>query len=517
LSKIRVAAGNGIRTATGGSTMLDRRRGGVLLHPTSLPSAFGIGDLGPAAYSFLEFLARAKQSLWQVLPLGPTGFGDSPYASPSAFAGNPWLIGLEPLIDQGFLQPDADRSLLDALAGLPQASVDFGNLHALKARALQTAFERGRVALRDQLETFHQAQAAWLDDFALFSALRDEHGAAWTNWAPPLRARDRHALDGARDELRERIDYYVFVQFVFFEQWRALRARAHELGIRIIGDIPIFVAHDSADVWAHPGLFKLDADGTPTVVAGVPPDYFSATGQLWGNPLYDWDAMAETGYAWWIARLRNLLELVDLARIDHFRGFEAAWEVPFSASTAIEGSWVKGPGPMIFNAVGDDLGAQPPVIAEDLGLITDDVRELLRVTGFPGMKVLQFAFGDDARNPYLPHNYVDPNCVVYTGTHDNTTTLDWFASASEAERGAVLRYLGSDGSRIALDLVRLALGSIANTAIVPLQDMLELDGQARMNTPGAAAGNWTWRYRSDQLDAGHARCLAELTATYGRD
>jgi 4-alpha-glucanotransferase len=493
--------------------LLDRRRGGVLLHPTSLPSRYGIGDLGPAASDFLRFLAHARQSLWQVLPLGPTGFGDSPYASPSAFAGNPLLISPDLLVDQGLLV----ESELAELADLPAERVDFGRLLPLKTRLLQTAFDRGREAFRPRLDSFRRVHAAWLEDFALFSALQEEFGAAWTGWKPDLRGRKPEALAQARETLAERIEYVVFCQFVFAEQWAAVRAEAQALGIGIVGDIPVFVAYDSADVWANQHLFKLDERGQPIVVAGVPPDYFSATGQLWGNPLYDWDAMAREGYNWWVARFRHLIELVDLVRIDHFRGFEAAWEVPAGASTAIGGEWVKGPGNAAFEAIGTAFGgAQPPVIAEDLGLITDEVRALLKVTGFPGMKVLQFAFGGGSDNPYLPHNYTDPNCVVYTGTHDNDATRGWYANASHEEQTSVQRYLGTDGSEIASDLIRLALRSTANTAIVPMQDVLDLGSESRMNTPGSIEANWAWRVLGDQLEARHAECLAEMTTVYGR-
>jgi 4-alpha-glucanotransferase len=493
--------------------LLDRRRGGVLLHPTSLPSRYGIGDLGPAASDFLRFLAHGRQSLWQVLPLGPTGFGDSPYASPSAFAGNPLLISPELLLDQGLLV----ESELAELADLPADTVDYGRLVPLKSHLLKSAFDRARDPFRPRLESFRHAHGAWLEDYALFSALKDERGGGWTDWEPGLRERNADALALARNELAERIEYFVFCQLVFAEQWAAVRAEARALGIAIVGDIPVFVAHDSADVWANQHLFKLDAGGQPIVVAGVPPDYFSSTGQLWGNPLYDWDAMAREGYGWWIARFRHLHELVDLVRIDHFRGFEAAWEVPAGASTAVDGAWVKGPGSAAFEAIRNGLGGgQPPVIAEDLGIITDEVRALLKATGFPGMKVLQFAFGGGSDNPYLPHNYTHPNCVVYTGTHDNDSTRGWFSNASESERESVLRYLGTDGSEIARDLIRLALSSTANTAIVPLQDVLDLGSEARMNTPGAPESNWVWRVRADQLDPEHADCLAELTTTYGR-
>jgi len=500
-------------SATDELMLLDRRRAGVLLHPTCLPSRFGIGDLGPAASDFLRFLSHARQSLWQVLPLGPTGYGDSPYASPSAFAGNPLLIAPEPLLDQGLLL----EAELTELADLPEERVDYGRLVGLKSQILKAAFDRARGTLGPRLDAFRLTHGAWLEDFALFSALKDEHGGPWTGWEPALRARDPDALARARRELADQIEYVMFCQVVFAEQWAAVRAAARALGIAIVGDIPVFVAHDSADVWANQHLFKLDQTGQPVVVAGVPPDYFSATGQLWGNPLYDWVAMAREGYAWWIARFRHLRELVDLVRIDHFRGFEAAWEVPAGATTAVDGAWVKGPGSRAFEAIREGLGGgQPAVIAEDLGLITDEVRALLKATGFPGMKVLQFAFGGGADNPYLPHNYTDPNCVVYTGTHDNDSTRGWYAGAPESERRSARRYLGTDGSHIAQDLMRLAFSSAANTAVVPLQDVLDLGSEARMNTPGFPDSNWAWRVRSDQLDQQHATSLADLTSTYGR-
>jgi 4-alpha-glucanotransferase len=491
---------------------LDRRRAGVLLHPTSLPSRFGIGDLGPAAFDWLDYLNRAGQSLWQVLPLGPTGYGDSPYASPSAFAGNPLLIAPEPLLEQGLL---SDRDLHD-LAAMPMDRVDFGSLLPLKRRMLRVAFERGGDALRPSIERFRHNHAGWLDDYALFSALKDELGSAWTDWDPALRARDAAALAATRERLVDRVEYHVFNQYVFFQQWIALRERARALGIAIMGDIPVFVAHDSADVWAHQHLFKLDDNGQPLVVAGVPPDYFSATGQLWGNPLYDWEAMAREGYAWWIARFRHMLEFVDVVRIDHFRGFEAAWEVPADATTADKGSWVRGPGEAVFTAIGAALGGGAPVVAEDLGLITDEVRALLKATGFPGMKVLQFAFGGGSDNPYLPHNYADPNCVVYTGTHDNDTTRGWLHTASEHEREHLARYLGAERLQTTEDVMRLALSSIARTAIVPLQDVLDLGSEARVNKPGALEGNWAWRVGAEQLNSDRASCLTDMTRTYGR-
>ena len=493
------------------SKKLDHRTAGVLLHPTSLPGRYGIGDLGPAAFAFLEYLAHARQSMWQVLPLGPTGYGDSPYSSPSAFAGNPLLIALDPLVDHGLLTEDEVRPLVE----LPNDHVDFEHLGPLKRSALASMFSRGRERFQSAVDQFRARHAEWLEDFALFSALNDELQTVWTDWPDELRSRQSEALQAARSRLADRVAFHEFCQFVFYEQWSALRARADALGIGIIGDIPIFVAHDSADVWAHQHLFKLDSSGKPIVVAGVPPDYFSATGQLWGNPLYDWEAMAREGYAWWIARFRHLLELTDFVRIDHFRGFQAAWEVPAGSETAVNGRWVQGPGKAVFDAIGAALGP-PPVIAEDLGLITDAVRALLAATGFPGMKVLQFAFGGGPSNPYLPHNYADPNCVVYTGTHDNDTTRGWFAALSENERRHIRRYLGTSGDDISCELIRLALCSVARTAIVPLQDVLDLGSDARFNTPGAAEGNWSWRIRAEHLDPARAQCLAELTALFGR-
>jgi len=492
---------------------LSQRRSGVLLHPTSLPSPYGIGDLS-SADTFLDYLEGALQTLWQVLPLGPTGYGDSPYASPSAFAGNPLLISPEQLLSSGLLQP----AELGELASLPADRVDYGAVSRRKRQLLELAFSRTqqRGDVHERLDAFRRQHADWLDDYALFSALSERYDGLWTDWEPPLRDRDPQALDQARAELAERIDFFTFCQQLFADQWWQLRRAASKRGIAIIGDIPIFVAYDSADVWAHRHLFKLDAEGRPRVVAGVPPDYFSATGQLWGNPLYDWQAMAGEGYAWWIARFRHLAELVDLVRVDHFRGFQAAWEVPAGAPTAVEGAWVPGPGTAVFDAIAEALGGSVPVIAEDLGLITDEVRELLAQTGFPGMKVLQFAFGGGTDNLYLPHNFTDPNCVVYSGTHDNDTTTGWFASASEHERDFVRRYSGTDGEHIAFDVMRLALGSVARTAIVPLQDVLGLGSAARMNTPGASDGNWAWRVQADQLDPACAQRLAELTRLYGR-
>ncbi len=495
------------------------RAAGVLLHPTSLPGPHGVGDLGASVYHFIEFLAAARQALWQVMPLGPLGLGNSPYAARSAFAGNPLLIALDQLAGRGWF----DQAELEASA-LPPGATQYGLAGEVKLVALHRAFERfkGNVIPEQQRELaeFRERQRDWLEDFALFLALKDAHGGrAWFEWQPELALRQPDALAAARRELADTLAFHQFVQWHFFEQWRAARRYANERGVNIIGDIPIFVAHDSADVWTHRELFQLDEHGQPTAVAGVPPDAFSATGQRWGNPLYNWERLAETGYRWWIERFRATLELVDVVRLDHFLGFQAYWEVPADHETAVEGRWVKGPGEALFQAIWGELG-HVPMVVEDLGEITPDVVELRERLRLPGMKVLQFAFADAAgqptgANPYLPHNY-RPDCVAYTGTHDNDTTVGWFASLSPAERASVLRYTGTDGRDIAWDLIRLAFGSVARWAIVPLQDILALGSEARMNVPGRPTDNWTWRYAEGDLTASHAERLTELTATFGR-
>ncbi|NTV65512.1 MAG: 4-alpha-glucanotransferase, partial [Oscillochloris sp.] len=409
------------------------RASGILLHPTSLPGPWGIGDLGAAAYRFLDFLADAGQRLWQVLPLGPTGYGDSPYQCFSAFAGNPLLVSLDELVKRNLLGHAEVAAAAAAAGDLGIDHIDYGRVIPFKLSLLRASYERMRdgaaIGMADEYEAFCATQAAWLDDYALFMALKDLHdGASWNTWEPDLRARKAAALRKARKDLATPIAIHKYLQFLFFSQWEPLKAYANERGISIIGDAPIFVAYDSADAWANPKLFYLDDEGAPTVVAGVPPDYFSATGQLWGNPLYRWDRMAKDGYAWWIARLRQTLAIVDILRLDHFRGFEAYWAVPAEEKTAINGNWVKGPGTALFASLREALG-DLPIIAEDLGLITPEVNALREQFGFPGMKVLQFAFGDGAGNAYLPHNY-EPGYVVYSGTHDNNTSVGWFQDIS---------------------------------------------------------------------------------------
>jgi 4-alpha-glucanotransferase len=492
--------------------MFTERVSGILLHPTSLPGPFGIGDLGKTAYRFVDWLADAQQQLWQVLPLGPTGYGDSPYQCFSAFAGNPLLIDLFDLVARGYLT-------LDDLAVpvFPADRVDYGRVIIWKNEILNLAFTRFRQQPPPAAYTaFVAAESWWLDDFALFMALKEAHGGRpWPEWEPELRDRHADALERARQEHRLAIEAHAFRQWLFFEQWLALKAYANARRVALIGDIPIYVAMDSADAWSQRHLFHFDAAGHPTVVAGVPPDYFSPTGQLWGNPLYDWRKMADDGYSWWIRRFRANLRLYDYIRIDHFRGFYNYWEVPGDAQTAVTGRWVDGPREDFFDAMLAALG-DLPLIAEDLGEPDAGVYALRDHYGFPGMKILQFAWSSDGRDPFLPHNY-DQNCVVYTGTHDNDTTRGWYEKASERERDYVRRYLRVDGHDISWDMIRLAMMSPALVAIIPLQDCMNLGSEARMNTPAAASGNWTWRFRPSQLTEGIQRGLAELTQLYGRD
>lgn len=491
------------------------RRAGVLLHPTSLPGPHGIGELGREAFAWLDFLESAGQRLWQVMPLGPTGYGDSPYQCFSAFAGNHYLIDLEALERAGHLSA-AD---LADLRALPPERVDFGSVIPRKltllAKAAESFLASAGAAERAALDAFTRANSAWLADYALFMALKEANGGkAWNEWEAPVRDRDPAALARARTDLAAAVARHTVWQYWFREQWGALHAYAGARDIVILGDIPIFVAHDSADTWARPDQFHLDATGRPTVVAGVPPDYFSATGQRWGNPLYRWDVMARDGYAWWVERVRATLGLVDMVRIDHFRGFAAYWEIPASEPTAVKGRWVAGPGQALFDALRAALG-ELPLVAEDLGVITPDVDALRTANGLPGMKVLQFAFAGDADDPYLPHNY-DADCVVYTGTHDNDTTAGWFASAPDAERDLVRRYLACDDAEVPWALLRLAMASVARTAVVTLQDALGLGGEARMNTPGVATGNWSWRFEWQDVPYWVAPQLRELAVLFGR-
>ena len=491
------------------------RSSGVLLHPTSLPGPFGVGDIGPSAERFLAFLSAAGQSIWQVLPLGPTGYGDSPYQCFSAFAGNPLLVSPEALLADGLL---AAAELAHA-PGFPNDRVDFGPVIQWKRALLDRAAERFRA----QPDAVHAAEfaawcaqhAGWLDDFALFMALKDAHGgASWGEWPAALRRREPAALDAARAAHAARLHAHRFSQWLFFRQWHVLREHAHARGIAIMGDAPIFVAYDSADVWARPELFHLDPEGRPTVVAGVPPDYFSADGQLWGNPLYRWDAIAADGYAWWIARVGALFELVDRVRLDHFIGFTRCWEVPAGASTARAGRFRPGPGAELFVALEAALG-RLPIVAEDLGVLTPEVEALRDRFEFPGMKILQFAFGGEKNSAFLPEHY-RPNCVVYTGTHDNDTSAAWWASAAPDEREHLRNTLGRDVDDPAWALLELGMMSVADTCLVPAQDLLSLGGEARMNFPGKPAANWVWRAADGALGDGVAARLRALTQRSGR-
>jgi 4-alpha-glucanotransferase len=503
------------------------RSSGVLLHPTSLPGPTGIGDLGASAYAFADFLTAARQQLWQVLPLGATGYGDSPYQCFSAFAGNPLLVSLEKLVEEEVLST-ADLIEDPSFSG---SEVDYGSVIRFKLPLLKKAYEnfrrRGRTSDWNPFHAFCQQNISWLDDYARFAAFKEAHGGAvWNQWEPGIASRRSEDLARWTERLAEEIESYKYVQYQFFKQWSALKNYCHQRGIRIFGDVPIFVAHDSADVWAHPELFELEANGQPCFVAGVPPDYFSSTGQLWGNPVYRWEVLAHTGYAWWIDRLRATFAMVDIVRLDHFRGFEGYWEVPAQETTAVNGRWVKGPGTALFQAVQQALG-DLPIVAENLGVITPEVERLREQFRFPGMAILQFAFVNDPQGSgFRPHNF-SRDLVVYTGTHDNDTTLGWWTSSGtddstrskeeiHKERAFALKYLGSDGHEINWAFIRCALASVADVAIIPLQDLLGLGSEARMNLPAKSSGNWRWRYKPEMLTAKIGERLKELTEIFGR-
>ncbi|MFQ5741364.1 MAG: 4-alpha-glucanotransferase [Acidobacteriota bacterium] len=503
------------------------RSSGILLHPTSLPGGFGVGDLGTEAYRFADFLLQAGQRIWQVLPLGPTGFGDSPYQSFSAFAGNPLLVSLEKLVDEGLLS----RTDLESAPAFSEKEVDYGGVIDFKLPLLNRAYQNFKVSAGsadwDEFQAFCSQNHFWLEDYSLYRAIDDEQGGVeWTRWEVSISRRQGEAVRQWREKLVDSVQMRKFWQLLFFKQWHSLKKYCNDKGLSIMGDVPIFVAHDSAEVWAHRELFQLDAEGQPLAVAGVPPDYFSATGQLWGNPLYRWDVLAESGYEWWIERFRLVFSMVDLIRVDHFRGFEAYWEVPAAETTAVHGRWVKGPGTALFEAVRRDLGILP-IIAENLGWITPEVEELRRRFGFPGMGVLQFAFGTDPQaSDFIPHNH-SRDLVIYTGTHDNDTTVGWWAGGGngdstrtaqqiEEERAFARRYLDTDGRQIHWDFIRSVMSSVAMIAMIPLQDVLGLGSEARMNLPGRAGGNWRWRFTSNQLNQEMSSRLRELSWLYGR-
>ncbi len=485
------------------------------MHPTSLPGRYGIGDFGPGAYQFVDWLLSARQNLWQVCPLGPTGYGDSPYQCLSAFAGNPLLISLDRLAGSHLLT-------VSDLSGMEVESdrVDYGTVidcHIpLLRRAWQRFEEQAGPPQLQRLHRFVRRSAAWLDDYVLFAALKDEAGGApWYEWDKEVRLRDANALDRAKRRLADELRFYQFVQFMFFSQWHDLRHYAETAGISIVGDMPIFVAHDSAESWARPDLFQFDSQLRPLAVAGVPPDYFSRTGQLWGNPLYDWEAHRAEGFQWWIDLFRSRFELFDYLRVDHFRGFQAYWRVPWGNATAERGEWVPGPGKELFDRIFDILGPLP-IIAEDLGVITPDVVELMNHCGFPGMKILQFAFDSGEGNDYMPHNYT-AHSVVYTGTHDNNTVQGWFENASAEDRAFALKYIHGSASEVHWDFIRTALSSVSDIAIIPMQDLFGRGSGSRMNTPGTTGGNWQWRLHNRGLeDAVVAGRLRAMTGRYGR-
>lgn len=494
------------------SDLLSRRTSGVLLHITSLPGPNGSGDFGPAARHFVDWLTSAGQSLWQILPLSPAGPGNSPYQSVSAFAGSPLMVDLDDLWHQGWLPWMARK-------GFEHSRCDFERVAPWRMARLRKAWDgftqQATPVCREALADFSTEQAHWLDDYALFMVLDERYGGPWSLWPEPLARRDAAALDAVREQAMHALGFWRFVQWRFWVQWQALRAYARDRGVQVVGDAPIFVAHHSADVWAHAGEFLLDDFGQPLVVAGVPPDYFSTTGQRWGNPLYNWEAMAHRGYRWWKDRLIHLFQQVDVVRLDHFRGFEAHWEIPASEPTAEAGRWQPGPGRAFFKAIEHELG-RLPIIAEDLGLITPEVRTLREACGFPGMRILQFAFGSGPTNPYLPHN-MERHTVAYTGTHDNATTVDWWANATALEKTSARDYLGPCvDTEPNWTLIRSLSQSIANTLVVPFQDVLGLDAEHRMNTPGQATDCWEWRFDWAQVDHRPAERLAAMTRAHGR-
>jgi 4-alpha-glucanotransferase len=492
------------------------RSAGIILHPTSLPGPDGIGDIGPEAYRWVNFLAEVGCSLWQVLPLGPTGYGDSPYQCFSAFAGNPYLISPALLYEDGLLTRSdlADRPVFS------NDKVDYGPVIQWKLKVVDRAFHHFKKSasseLQLQLKEFTISQANWLEDFALFMAIKEANdGVSWKDWPKPLRSREKQALDEFRRDNPEAIQRHILRQFLFFKQWTALHKYTNDKGIKILGDVPIFVAYDSADAWSHPELFYLDKNGNPTVVAGVPPDYFSKTGQLWGNPIYRWDVHKTGGYAWWIQRIQATLQTVDVIRLDHFRGFAGYWEVPAKKRTAEIGRWMPGPGASFFEAIAKALGGLP-IIAEDLGKITPDVVELRDQFNLPGMKLLQFAFSTDSSDPFLPHNY-PVNCVAYTGTHDNDTSHGWYQTAPEGERDFCRRYLARSGDDISWDMIRVVWSSVAMMTLAPIQDFLSLGTEARMNLPGTTGNNWSWRMLATTMqDKGLISRIKETNFLYYR-
>ena len=494
--------------------MLNERASGVLLHISSLPSKYGIGCFDKCAYDFVDFLQAAGQTYWQILPLCPTTIGDSPYQSISTFALNEYFIDLDALCRLELLKKEEFE---DIEWFKDKNKVDYSLLYTNRHRVLYKAFDRFKRNIPNDFNLFCKENLSWLDDYSLFCAVKDYFGAEpFYYWNDDIKYREIFAVEEFKEICKDRILYYKMIQYFLFSQWQAIRKYANKRGISIIGDMPIYVANDSADVWANKELFKLDSKGYPLEVAGVPPDYFSATGQLWGNPLYDWDAMKDDGYRWWIERVRNQLDQVDYIRIDHFRGFEAYWAVPAGEKTAMNGKWKKGPGEALFEAIQKALGEELPIFAEDLGIITPEVEKLRDTLGFPGMKILQFGFDGTGESTFLPHQLSTRNCICYTGTHDNDTTCGWDEHTNEQNKDKVRRYMNTDASSVSWDFIRTCLGTIAKYAIFPVQDLLKLGSEHRMNTPGTATGNWEFRYRSGLLDEGMAKGLKQMTELFGR-
>jgi 4-alpha-glucanotransferase len=487
--------------ATNRPQFIEKRHAGILLHPTSLPGGHGNGDMGPEAFNFVDFLQSCGASVWQLLPLGPTHDGGSPYMGLSVLAGNPQLISLQLLVEWEWLR-EKELNANDKLASLQLAASHF--------------HQRANAAAQQEYSDFLKQHDSWLPDFALFQAIRQhQHGRSWLDWPAPLRDKQAQAIADTKKQLRTEIEHICFQQFVFFKQWLSLKQYANERGILLFGDMPIFVALDSAEVWAHREYFDLAPDGHPKTVAGVPPDYFSKTGQRWGNPHYNWQRMRQDDFLWWRNRIGGSLELFDLIRIDHFRGFEAYWQIDADAKTAVKGKWIKAPGKALFSALLKYFG-ELPFVAEDLGTITPEVDELREKFGWPGMKILQFAFDGNIHNPYLPHNHI-PDSVVYTGTHDNDTTLSWFNALNEHDKKGIYEYLGNTTEPMPWALIRCALASTANLAVVPMQDILSLGVGHRMNTPGVRDGNWSWRFQWSQVDGDVAGRLRHLVKMYGRE
>jgi len=491
------------------------RKSGILLPVASLPSKYGIGSFSKSAYKFIDFLRDAGQSYWQILPLGPTGYGDSPYQSFSTFAGNPYYIDLETLTEEGFLTAEECEA---CDFGQDDRYIDYGKIYLSRFKVLRLAFERSNIDENNEFRCFVKENAYWLDDYALYMSVKGHFsGKSWSQWDDDIRMREKHALEKYREMYADEIKFYQYLQFLFSRQWSQLKQYANKNGIRIIGDIPIYVAFDSADAWANPELFQFDENMHPIAVAGCPPDAFSPTGQLWGNPLYDWEYHKKTSYSWWVKRIAYCFKLYDVVRVDHFRGFDEYYAIPYGSETAEKGSWEKGPGYDLFRELNKQLG-KLDIIAEDLGFLTDSVLDLVRKTGYPGMKVLEFAFDSREKSDYSPHNY-DRNCVVYTGTHDNETIVGWYNNLNEEDKQLAVDYLDIDverDSEVHWKFIRLALGSVADLAIIPMQDYLGLGNEARINKPSTVGQNWKWRLLEDDITDELTRKIRKLTKIYGR-